>query len=127
MNQLILRAGLAALVIGAAAGVRADAPAPPPAHIHKTADHADPATQTLPTHASARAHANAFGQQGTRERDAHAAATSAAVDAAQDPATSSAAVACPRAACDAGPCAWLLACAAAHASHGGAAGTHAVH
>jgi hypothetical protein len=45
-------------------------------------DHADPSTKTLPSHASATAKANAFGQQGAREKAAHAAARAAAVKAA---------------------------------------------
>jgi hypothetical protein len=40
--------------------------------------HADPATKTLPTTASATAQANAFGQQGARMKAAHAAAKDAA-------------------------------------------------
>jgi hypothetical protein len=43
-----------------------------------TPSHADPATKTLPTTASATAQANAFGQQGARERAAHQAAKAAA-------------------------------------------------
>ena len=48
-----------------------------------TTDRADPSTKTLPSHASATARNNAFGQQGAREKAAHAAARSAAVKAAQ--------------------------------------------
>ena len=46
----------------------------------KTPSHADPATKTLPATASATAKANAFGQQGAREKAAHQAATAAAAD-----------------------------------------------
>jgi hypothetical protein len=42
--------------------------------------HADPANKTLPTTASAKAQANAFGQQGARMRAAHQAAKAAAAD-----------------------------------------------
>lgn len=42
--------------------------------------HADPATKTLPTTASATAQANAFGQQGARMKAAHAAAKQAAAN-----------------------------------------------
>ncbi len=47
-------------------------------------DHADPATKTLPSHASATAQANAFGQQGARQKAAHQAAKNAAVKEAQN-------------------------------------------
>jgi hypothetical protein len=73
MRQLLISASVTALVLGASL-----------AHAKRSSDHADPTTKTLPAHASATAQANAFGQQGVRERAAHAAATSAAVDAAKD-------------------------------------------
>lgn len=56
---------------------------PKPAHAGAK-DKADPANKTLPSQASATAKANAFGQQGDRERAAHAAAKTAALHAAND-------------------------------------------
>jgi hypothetical protein len=84
MNTSIIRAAVAALALATASVGYADDSAEPPAHATKTTDHADPTAKTLPSHASATAQANAFGQQGARERAAHAAAASAAVDAAND-------------------------------------------
>jgi hypothetical protein len=45
----------------------------------KNTDHANPELKTLPSHASATAKKNAFGQQGAREKAAHRAAKAAAV------------------------------------------------
>ena len=50
-------------------------------------DHADRATMTLLSHASDTAKANAFGQQGARQKAAHAAAKAAAVKEAHAAAT----------------------------------------
>jgi hypothetical protein len=84
MRNLILGAGVAALLIGTSFAARADesTDAPQAPSAGKRASGADPATKTLPTQASERAKANAFGQQGARERALHATATAAAVDAA---------------------------------------------
>ena len=51
-----------------------------PATTSRSTDHADPSTKTLPSHASATAKANAFGQQGAREKAAHQAARAAAAN-----------------------------------------------
>src|SRR5690349_20978307 len=51
-----------------------------PATTSRSTDHADPSTKTLPSHASATAKANAFGQQGAREKAAHQAARNAAAN-----------------------------------------------
>jgi hypothetical protein len=91
MRYSFILAGAVALLfaVGGASAFAADsdAPAAKKANSHRSTDHAVPSTDTLPTHASATAKANAFGQQGARERAeraAHAAARAAAVDAAKD-------------------------------------------
>jgi hypothetical protein len=84
MRKLIISAGVAALFIGTSFAARADETAAPTAPVSgkRASDGADPATKTLPAKASDKAKANAFGQQGARERALHATATAAAVDAA---------------------------------------------
>jgi hypothetical protein len=72
----------AALAFGTTSIARADDDgSDDPKPTHASTNHADPAAKTLPSHAAAKAQANAFGQQGARERAAHAAAKAAAVSA----------------------------------------------
>jgi hypothetical protein len=83
-NRIIL-SGLLAAALAVPALARAEDNESTP-----NTDHADRATLTLPSHASDTAKANAFGQQGERQKAAHAAAKAAAAQAAGRAATTAA-------------------------------------